>query len=124
MARLTMTHHVGKRLRLRRLTLGLSQHELAAAIGIAAQQIQKYETGTNVLNVERLQQCGDALRVPIGYFFDGVEAAPPKRGKQTASASDREGLEVVKSFKRIKDPALRKRLADLLRLIAIKTGDD
>ena len=57
--------HVGNRARMRRLMLGLSQTELATAVGVTFQQVQKYEKGTNRISASRLQQMSKVLNVPI-----------------------------------------------------------
>ena len=130
--------HIGKRLRERRTALGMSQEDVGNGIGVASQQVQKYEKGTNVLNAVRLYQFSQFLRVPVSYFFQDMDVPEEKIGKskkgaargfaeegeafegEFKSVSDRETLEVLKSFRRIKDYALRKRLADLLRTISLK----
>ena len=68
--------HLGKRLRRRRRLLGLTQQQLAGAVGVRFQQIQKYECGANRISAARLWQLSEALEVPIGYFYDGLSAAP------------------------------------------------
>lgn len=121
-------NHVGKRLRLRRTDLGLTQEAVARGIGVAAQQVQKYEKGLNVMNVNRLYEFAQLLHVPISYFFEGLnrsDALLELVDEQELDASgkpvsDRESVEIVKSFRRIKDHALRKRLADLLRTLSVK----
>ena len=62
--------HLGKKLRLRRLSLGLTQTKVAQAINVTFQQIQKYEKGTNGVSSNRLMQLSQFLKVPIIYFFD------------------------------------------------------
>ncbi len=62
--------HLGKRLRLRRLSLGLTQTKVAQAINVTFQQIQKYEKGTNGVSSNRLMQLSQFLKVPIIYFFE------------------------------------------------------
>ena len=61
--------HLGKKLRLRRLSLGLTQTKVAQAINVTFQQIQKYEKGTNGVSSNRLMQLSEFLKVPIIYFF-------------------------------------------------------
>ena len=63
-------NHLGKKLRMRRLTLGLTQTKVAEAINVTFQQIQKYEKGTNGVNSARLMQISQFLKVPITYFFE------------------------------------------------------
>ena len=62
--------HVGRRMRMRRMLIGMSQTELAARIGLTFQQIQKYEKGTNGVSSNRLMQLSQFLKVPIIYFFE------------------------------------------------------
>jgi|TARA_Y100000741_G_scaffold335889_1_gene294135 transcriptional regulator with XRE-family HTH domain len=62
--------HLGKKLRIRRLSLGLTQTKVAQAINVTFQQIQKYEKGTNGVSSNRLMQLAQFLKVPIIYFFD------------------------------------------------------
>ncbi len=125
--------HIGNKLRERRIMLGLSQGAVGDALGIASQQVQKYEKGTNAMNAERLHQVAQLFKIPVAYFFEDFSSGK-KAGKRKFSfaedaavygqpedaASDRESIELLKSFKRISDPALRKRIADLLRTISIK----
>ena len=129
--------HIGQRLKQRRNKLGLSQEEVGNGIGVASQQVQKYEKGTNVMNVVRLYQFAVFLKVPITFFFQdfngnalstegvsyknrGVEEDAMEYDDGGKTVSERETLEVLKSFKRIKDYALRKRVADLLRTLSLK----
>ena len=73
----TMTNdidrHLGKRLRQRRRTLGLTQQQIAEAVGVRFQQIQKYECGANRISAARLWLLAKALEAPVGAFFDGIE---------------------------------------------------
>ena len=62
--------HLGKKLRIRRLSLGLTQTKVAQAINVTFQQIQKYEKGTNGVSSNRLMQLAQFLKVPIIYFFE------------------------------------------------------
>ena len=62
--------HLGKKLRMRRLSLGLTQTKVAQAINVTFQQIQKYEKGTNGVSSNRLMQLSKFLKVPIIYFFE------------------------------------------------------
>ena len=65
--------HLGNKLKLRRLALGLTQTKVAKAINVTFQQIQKYEKGTNGVSSIRLLQLSNYLKVPINYFFDTFE---------------------------------------------------
>ncbi|HEU5048424.1 MAG TPA: helix-turn-helix transcriptional regulator [Rickettsiales bacterium] len=133
MAHEDINRHVGKQLRTRRTMLGLSQEAVGNGIGVASQQVQKYEKGTNAMNAARLCEFAEFLKVPVAYFFEGIEQPGIRtKGKTSGAmensadfeegktASDREAIEAMKSFRRIKDHALRKRVADLLRTMSLK----
>ena len=64
--------HVGKRMRMRRMMLGMSQEKLGDAFGLTFQQVQKYEKGTNRMGASRLQQAADILGVAVPFFFEGA----------------------------------------------------
>ena len=66
--------HLGKKLRMRRLSLGLTQTKVAQAINVTFQQIQKYEKGTNGVSSNRLMQLSQFLKVPIIYFFEDYKS--------------------------------------------------
>ena len=66
--------HLGNKLKLRRLALGLTQTKVAKAINVTFQQIQKYEKGTNGISSLRLMQLATFLKVPIVYFFEDYSA--------------------------------------------------
>lgn len=127
--------YVGIQLKQRRTMMGLSQEAVAKAVGVTFQQVQKYEKGTNSMNAARLFEFSVFMNVPIGYFFETVEAnnkldnnlgglseTPALNFEHDVDiddgASDRESLEIMKSFNRIKEPVLRKKFADLLRAVS------
>src|ERR1044071_6986211 len=68
--------HVGARVRMRRMMLGMSQEKLGDALGLTFQQVQKYEKGTNRIGASRLQQISDILQVPVSFFFEGAPSLP------------------------------------------------
>jgi transcriptional regulator with XRE-family HTH domain len=120
--------HVGSRLRLRRIWLGMSQEQLGAALGVSFQQIQKYERGTNRIGAGRLFEMTRVLNVPIGYFFDGAPHPPksteedgaPHAGAELAAdvMNEPEALALVRAFARITAPEIRKQVLGLLRSLA------
>lgn len=119
--------HVGSRIRLRRNLLGLSQEKLGTAIGLTFQQVQKYERGTNRVGASRLFQLATVLNVPVSFFFDDLapETAARYGGLQESAATfeqdpltKRETLELVRAYNRIADPAIRRRLFDLVKSLA------
>jgi transcriptional regulator with XRE-family HTH domain len=63
--------HVGSRVRMRRIMLGMSQEKLGEGLGLTFQQIQKYEKGTNRIGASRIQQISEILRVPVSFLFEG-----------------------------------------------------
>jgi transcriptional regulator with XRE-family HTH domain len=122
--------HVGSRVRMRRMMLGMSQEKLGDALGLTFQQVQKYEKGTNRIGASRLQQISHILQVPVSFFFEGAPstAAPGHHGGGMAEApspayvsdflATSDGLSLTKSFMRIKNSKLRRRIVDLVEQIA------
>ena len=117
--------HVGKRIRHRRWMVGMTQQQLAEKVGIKFQQIQKYETGMNRVSASRLWDIAEALSVPVGYFFDGMEKSEPA-GDATSGAeaalpgdilADKEALELVRSYYAIPENQ-RRRLFELARVLS------
>jgi transcriptional regulator with XRE-family HTH domain len=75
--------HVGKRLRLRRTLLGMSQERLGELLGLTFQQVQKYERGANRIGSSRLFELGQILDVPVSFFFDDMPRAETAAGQGT-----------------------------------------
>src|SRR3981189_2698671 len=76
--------HVGSRMRMRRMMLGMSQQKLGDALGITFQQVQKYEKGMNRISASRLQQASHILHVSAPFFFEGAPGGH-KMGKEATS---------------------------------------
>jgi transcriptional regulator with XRE-family HTH domain len=119
--------HVGGRVRMRRMMLGMSQTNLADAFGLTFQQVQKYEKGTNRISASRLQQTAHVLQVPVAFFFEGapsVPAVPQAKGTVPSPAyvsdflATKDGLALIKAFAQIKDRKLRRCIVDLVEGIA------
>lgn len=119
--------HVGSRVRMRRIMLGMSQEKLGEALGLTFQQIQKYEKGTNRIGASRVQQIGDVLQVPVSFFFEGgpsssVATEGLSEAPSTAYVSDflatSEGLALIRAFTRIEDAKLRRSIVDLVEQMA------
>jgi transcriptional regulator with XRE-family HTH domain len=106
--------HVGSRVRMRRMMLSMSQEKLGDALGLTFQQVQKYEKGTNRIGASRLQQISN---MP-GHTGMG-EAPSPAYVSDFLATSD--GLSLTKSFMKIKNGKLRRRIVDLVEQIA---GED
>jgi transcriptional regulator with XRE-family HTH domain len=128
--------HVGSRLRLRRLLLGISQEKLGAALGLTFQQIQKYERGANRVGASRLFDLSRTLDVPVSYFFadmpDETAAVMPirlsgKLGSSRESHLDadvllsKETAELVRAYYSIADLEVRRRTLDFLRTVSEST---
>lgn len=122
--------HVGSRVRMRRMMLGMSQEKLGNNLGLTFQQVQKYEKGTNRIGASRLQQISHILQVPVSFFFEGAptisasvrtdgmsEAPSPAYVSDFLATSD--GLALTKAFMRISDSKLRRRIVDLVEQIAV-----
>ena len=116
--------HVGSRLRMRRLMLGMSQEKLAEAFGLTFQQVQKYEKGANRMGASRLQQAAHILDVSVPFFFDGapgghkLEEDAPSSAYVNEFVSSEDGLRLIKAFIRIGRPAVRHRIVNLVQEIA------
>ena len=136
--------HVGSRIRLRRTLMGMSQERLGDALGLTFQQVQKYERGTNRVGASRLFDLAQVLGVDIGYFYDELpkgtrsERLPvstdystpvePRGGVAMPAAAPfgdelppaevlhrRETLELVRTYYRITDPVMRRKVFDLIK---------
>lgn len=118
--------HVGSRIRMRRLMLGMSQTTLATALGLTFQQVQKYEKGTNRVSASRLQHIATFLEVPIPFFFEGAshssgtsnrmaDAPSPAYVSDFLATSD--GLSLTKAFMKIEDAKLRRCIVRLVEAI-------
>jgi transcriptional regulator with XRE-family HTH domain len=114
---------------MRRLMLGISQVELAAALDLSFQQVQKYEKGTNRIGASRLEHISRFLQVPVAFFFEGAShaSAVATSKKDTRSlalmddfVSSPEGLRLVQSFTQIEDADVRRRIVDLVQAIGSK----
>ena len=123
--------HVGSRVKLRRTMMSMSQEKLGDALGITFQQIQKYEKGTNRIGASRMQQISAALKVPVSFFFeDAPIEGTAVTGMAEASAtsyvvdflSSPEGIQLNRAFVRITNPALRRKVVDLVKTLADETG--
>lgn len=117
--------HVGSRVRMRRMTLAISQQKLGAALGLTFQQVQKYERGTNRIGASRLHQISDILEVPVDFFFDGAPNASSMSNSDVSSLADLndfvsspEGLRLVAAFTRIENAHLRRRIMALVQEMA------
>ena len=128
--------HVGGRIRLRRTLMGMSQERLGEALGLTFQQVQKYERGVNRVGASRLFDLSRVLDVPISFFYDDMpeplaslhgthqatratggfsEVQDGCGGDQDEVMNQRETLELVRAYYRINEPAVRKRIFELIK---------
>jgi len=130
--------HVGSRVRLRRMLIGMSQEKLGELLGLTFQQVQKYEKGANRIGASRLFDISSILGVPVSYFFDDLpstDAAMVRKAANGAAAatdvdagpymmefvSSAEGFQLVRAFTKITDPRVRKRMLELVKSL---TGEE
>jgi transcriptional regulator with XRE-family HTH domain len=122
---------VGIKVKTRRLMLGFSQEDLAKAIGLTFQQVQKYEKGTNRISVSRLVDISRALKVSYDYFLEGIVANGSKRAalrgvsdnKQEALENNdpmtrKDVIELVRAYCSIRTPKLKKQLLEMAKAMA------
>ena len=119
--------HVGKRVRMRRMMLGISQTKLGDALGLTFQQVQKYEKGTNRVSASRLQHIAQIFEVPVTFFFEGAPHLPGEEHTQTDAPFPRfvsdylatsDGLKLTKAFMQIPNAKLRRSIVNLIEQIA------
>jgi len=122
--------HVGSRVRMQRMLIGMSQEKLGEALGLTFQQVQKYEKGTNRIGASRLYEIGAVLGVPIEYFFEGLEGGsahagggPARGGLDVGMLSTAEGIQLNSAFFAIADAKLRRRVLELIKALG-GMGDD
>lgn len=123
--------HVGTRVRMRRMLIGMSQERLGDALGITFQQVQKYEKGANRIGASRLHQIAHVLGVSIDFFYDGApqpngespglsEVAHPAYVSEFMSTA--EGVQLMRAFVRVRDARVRRRIVDLVDSLAEEDG--
>ena len=120
--------HIGKRLRLRRMLIGLSQEDVATAVGVAFQQVQKYECAINRISTSRLWELSAVLQCPVSFFYEGMDeqttgASPRHLTADTPSvyiqsaqediAVKQETLKLVRAYYTIKHPHMRRQILEL-----------
>lgn len=122
--------HVGARVRMRRLMVGMSQGKLGDALDVTFQQVQKYEKGSNRIGASRLQLLARVLDVPPAYFFEDAPTGEPRapgfaepepQNTFVDFLSTSEGLQLNRAFVAIKDAKVRKRILDLVVSLAAET---
>lgn len=127
--------HVGKRLRLKRTIMGLSQESIGKAIGVTFQQIQKYERGINRMGASRLYDFAKTLNIPVSYFFEGfddeltIDSAVYGMAEGKAPAfeheqvSSRETMDIMRAYYKIRNPSVRKRIIELIKAVSEENAE-
>lgn len=120
--------HVGNRIRMRRMLIGMSQEKLGDALGLTFQQVQKYEKGANRVSASRLHHMSKTLGVPIQFFFDDMPLSTENNvdgleesetaGNLMDFLNSAEGFQLGRSFSQIEDPVVRRRILDLVKSLA------
>ena len=124
--------HVGHRVRLRRMLVGMSQERLGELLGLTFQQVQKYEKGVNRIGAGRLYELAGILGVPVSFFYEGMNGAagPEGQGGEQAQGTGPsppavmefvatgEGLQLSLAFMKIRDGKVRRKILDLVRSLA------
>ncbi len=117
--------HVGEKIRSRRTELGLTQEDLANALEISYQQVQKYETGANRVSAGRLYQISRKLDVDIGYFFENIDEAVASTEERTLvhGGVNRTTIEIARNFGEIKDTQIRSAINGLIKSVLGSQND-
>lgn len=123
--------HIGSRIRVRRILLGMTMRELAQTLHITHAQLQYYESGSNRLSASMLYNIATALGLPIGYFFQGWPPSDASVARREASDSSHEALTtdrdgrtqkevrlLIQAFQRVSDPKSRATVLDLVKRLA------
>jgi transcriptional regulator with XRE-family HTH domain len=122
--------HVGNRVRMRRLLVGMSQEKLGELLGITFQQVQKYEKGSNRVSASRLYQISRVLSVPVQYFYDELKSDDGPSGFAESEGADAiagalqspEGVQIARIFSATSDPEKRKLILNAVKLLADYKG--
>ena len=123
--------HVGNRVRMRRLLVGMSQEKLGELLGITFQQVQKYEKGSNRVSASRLFQISRVLGVPVQYFYDELKSDDDDRtGFAESEGADAiagalqspDGVQIARIFSETTDPDKRKLILNAVKLLADYKG--
>ncbi len=119
--------HVGNRIRVRRLLMGMNQEKLGEALGLTFQQVQKYESGANRVSASRLFQLAKIFNVPVPYFFENVPADSASHARRLSDGgkavpadmpTSRESLKLIRAYYGIPNPALREIVRTLIEAFA------
>ena len=122
---------IGSRVRMRRVSIGMSQEKLGDMLGLTFQQVQKYEKGTNRISVGRLVDIAKILGVDIHFFFNGIKSGKAEEGFAEEEAppyvsdvmSTPEGLQLIRTFTGIKNAKVRRSIVQLVSALASQNDE-
>jgi len=118
---------VSRRLKVRRMMLGLSQYDLGSVVDVTVQQVQKYENASNRISSGKLYSFAKLLKVPVTYFYEGgddtnntigsifAESEQKNISDNKDSVTEKEIVTLIKAFSEIKSPQSRKKITELVR---------
>ena len=116
--------HIGQRVRHRRWLLGMTQQQLAQAVGIRFQQIQKYESGANRVSASRLWDLAQALDIPVSFFFEGLTNGTGGKLEVSGDGNveagvlqNKETMDLIRAYYGL-DEGPRRRLLDLAKALS------
>lgn len=118
----TLDAHVGQRIRDKRNERGMSQTEVANALGVTFQQVRKYERGTNRVGASRLYDLSRILNVPVQIFFEGLEnQADTLRGdaENVVHLIKPDTIELVEAYYKVDNPHVRRQILSTIRSISV-----
>ena len=113
--------HVGQRIRDKRNERGMSQTEVANALGVTFQQVQKYERGTNRVGASRLFDLSRILSAPVQYFFEGLKNQPTPIEEENDNVihfMKRDTVELVEAYYKVENPQVRRQILSTIRSIS------
>ncbi|CAB4124139.1 HipB Predicted transcriptional regulators [uncultured Caudovirales phage] len=113
-----MDKTISKRLKNKRIMLGLIQKDIATATDVTIQQVQKYENGVNRIAAGKLYEIANFLKVPIEYFFNLDDTNQETKVKNdAANTSQRQTIALVKEFIKIKNPLSRRKIIEMIKMV-------
>jgi transcriptional regulator with XRE-family HTH domain len=117
--------HVGARVRMRRMMLGMSQEKLGDALGLTFQQVQKYEKGTNRVSASRLTHIAKALKIPVSALISAESESSPEVGSEAGSdfefLAQPGAIRLLRAFSRIENRELKRMVVDMAETLARST---
>jgi transcriptional regulator with XRE-family HTH domain len=111
--------HIGRKVREKRISLGMSQSALAEKLGITFQQVQKYESGANRVGGSRLWDISNSLGVPVSYFFEGLTEVSAQKSKgEPERPLSRQSLELARAINAIPEGDVKEQVVRLVKAFA------